>query len=225
MTRGLGFELFGAPHLLALALVAALVWGAARVGRQQPGLWLAWLLAAALLAQEGAKQVVFIGLLGHGWQRTLPLDLCRINELLCVVMLLARSYRAFEVAYFWSMAGSVTAMLTPALTATFPHPLFVLFFLGHGLVVIAVVYAMTAYGFRPRRRSLSIALGVTAVYALAIAPLNLLLDANYLFLRHKPRSPTLFDLFGPWPVYLPVLFAIAALLCVLWWLPFARHRD
>lgn len=225
MTRGEGFELFDAGHLLALATVAALVWGAARLGRRQPGPWPAWLLAAALLAQEGAKQVVFVGLLGQDWQRSLPLDLCRINELLCVVMLLARSYRAFEVAYFWSMAGSVTAMLTPALTAAFPHPLFVLFFLGHGLVVIAVAYAMTAYGFRPRRRSLPVALGVTAAYALAIAPLNLLLDANYLFLRHKPPSPTLFDLFGPWPVYLPVLFGIAALLCVLWWLPFARRRS
>ncbi len=122
------------------------------------------------------------------------------------------------------MAGSVTTLLTPALTAAFPHPLFLLFFLGHGLVVIAVVYAMSAFGFRPCRRSLGFALGVSALYALAIAPLNLILDANYLFLREKPPSPTLFDLFGPWPVYLPVLIGIAAGLCVLWWLPFAR-RD
>lgn len=222
MESAQGFVLFGTGHLLTLGVVAALAVAVARLAAGAGGDAQARILAVLLVAQELVKLYAFIGVLDHPWQRSLPLDLCRINELLCTAMLLTRRYRLFEVAYFWSMAGSVGAMATPDLAHGFPHPLFALFFLGHGLVVLAVVHAIAGFGFRPRFSSLLLALAVSAGYAALIAPVNLLLDANYLFLREPPESATLIGLLGPWPVYLLGLFALSAVLSALAYLPFAR---
>jgi hypothetical integral membrane protein (TIGR02206 family) len=69
-----------------------------------------------------------------------------------------------------------------------------------------------------------IALGVTGAYALLIAPLNYLLDANYLFLRAKPEGASILDFFGPWPYYLIGLIGVAIATCLIAYLPFAIQR-
>jgi uncharacterized membrane protein YwaF len=63
--------------------------------------------------------------------------------------------------------------------------------------------------FRPFGPDHLTALGSTAaaaVAACAVVPaarvVNLLLDADFLFLRRKPSNPTLPDWLGPWPRYL-----------------------
>lgn len=220
MEQDPAFLPFGTDHFAALAVVAAAAVLAGRSARPAAP-WLGWLIAAALIVQELIKLQLFIGELGQDWRRSLPLDICRINELVCVYMLMRRSYRAFEVAYFWAMGASVAAMLTPSLPSGFPSAQYFLFFLGHGLSVLAVIYAIFALGFRPRLSSLFLCLGVTACYAVLMVPVNLLLDANYLFLREPPPGPTLIDLLGPWPVYLFALFGLAALVSALCYLPFA----
>jgi len=99
--------------------------------------------------------------------------------------------------------------------------LFLLFFLGHGLSFLGVMFATILCGFRPRRQSIPIALIATAAYAALIAPANLLLGSNYLYLRHKPSQPSLIDFLGPWPWYILGLAAVVASACVILYLPFA----
>lgn len=216
------FVLFGAGHTGTLALIGVLCVATGVLGRSRHNTTLvARGLAAALIGQEVLKLYYFIGVADLSWQTNLPLHLCRVNELLCAVMLVARSYRVFEVSYFLAMAGSISAMLTPAIAYGPPAPEFLLFFAGHGLAVVAVVYAIFAFGFAPRLRSLFIALGATAVYAVLVAPLNFVLDANYLYLRAQPEPATVLALFGPWPYYLFALFGLAIVACGLAYAPFA----
>lgn len=80
-----------------------------------------------------------------------------------------------------------------------PDPLYLLFFVGHGLVLLAVMLPILAWQFRPRFVSVRIALAVTGAYAVLIAPPNYLLDANDLFLRANPEGASVLDVFGPWP--------------------------
>lgn len=49
---------------------------------------------------------------------------------------------------------------------------------------------------------------VTVTWAVAAYGLNGRLGTNYGFLNGKPTSPSLLDLFGPWPCYLLVEFLI-----------------
>ncbi len=218
------FVLFGRTHLLTLALILALSIWISRVAGRPCARRLPWIVAVLLIVQEIVKIYALIGVYGVPWTHSVPLDLCRINEFLCAFMLVGRSYRAFEVAYFWAMGGSVSALLTPALAQGFPHPVFISFFLGHGLVVLAVLYGVFGYRFWPRLRSVGMTLAVTAVYALIVAGLNRLLGTNYLFLRAKPETASLLDYLGPWPVYLFGLAGVTVLVCFLCYAPFALAR-
>lgn len=217
--------LFGPGHLLALLLICSLGLGLSRMQRQ-PGVGpLAQAMAWALLGMALCKPVLFVLLDDQPWRRSLPFDLCRINEFFCVILLLRRSYRMFEIAYFLAMAGSTSALLMPDLLHGFPDPRFLSFFAGHGLGVLAVLYAVFAYGFRPTLRSLRRALLFLVAYAVLMVGVNRLLDANYLFLRWKPEGASLLDLLGPWPVYLVWLSGIAVVACGLCYLPFAFGDD
>lgn len=218
------FVLFGRAHVATLVTVLVLSVLAGMLGRVRSSDGFARAVAIALIAQEAVKLYYFIAVADLAWQTNLPLHLCRINELLCAVMLATRSYRIFEVSYFLGMAGSTSAMLTPALARGFPAPEFLLFFVGHGLAVLAVVYAIFAFGFAPRLRSMFVTIGAVACYAALIAPLNYVLDANYLYLRAQPQPATLLALFGPWPYYLPALFALVFVGCGIAYAPFALGR-
>jgi hypothetical integral membrane protein (TIGR02206 family) len=181
-------------------------------------------MAWSLLLIALAKPVVFVGIYDQPWTTSLPLDLCRINELLCVYMLLARSYRAFEIAYFLAIAGSVSALIMPDLLYGFPDPRFILFFGSHGISIMAVVYAISGFGFRPTLRSVGITLLFLGLFTLVMTGVNVLLDANYLYLREKPAGASVLDMMGPWPWYVVWLICLAIVMCLLCYLPFAIHR-
>ena len=227
------FTLFGPAHLTTLGVIVALcltiprgVRFAVNGGRITH---VARFLAALLLFQEVIKLWVFVGIYDLPLAQKLPLDLCRLNAFLCAAMLLKRSYSLFEVAYFWSMAGSVAAMVTPDLAHGFPHSLFVIFFLTHALVVFAVLFAIFAYQFWPTLRSVGKAFAVSLLYMALIVPINYLLDTNYFYLRAKPDGPSALDLFGPWPWYVIVGVFAALVLFLVSYAPFAalsfRHRN
>lgn len=161
---------------------------------------------------------------GMPWERLLPLQICDLNAILCVMMLMLRSYRIYEVSYFWAMAGSTMAMLTPDLLYNFPHPVYIIFYLGHSLVVLSVLFATFAFGFQPRLRSVGVAVFATVIYALVMLVINSLLDTNYLFLSDKPAAPSLLDYLGPWPWYLLGLTGLCVVACLLCYLPFPIMR-
>lgn len=141
-------------------------------------------------------------------------------------MLWRASYRLYEVVYFWGIGGATAALLTPDLPVGFPHPVFLQFFIGHGSALTTVLFATIVMGFRPRAASVGIALAATAIYAVLIYPVNLMLDSNYLYLVQKPERPSPLDYLGPWPWYLLGLAAITIVACGLCYLPFAfKRRD
>ena len=219
------FEPFGLQHWLGTGITLAIA-----------VLLPVWLRRRATLhGQESARKIVAIcmfidiglgpavraGIYGMPLAENLPLHLCGMTVTLGAFMLWFRSYRLYEVLYFWGTGGALVALLTPDVVQAFPHPVFVLFFLSHGLGILAVMFATLVMGFRPRAKSLLVVMPVTAAYALLMYPVNLLLGSNYLFLLAKPAQPSPLDWFGPWPSYLPALVAMAAVALVLLYVPFA----
>ena len=181
------------------------------------------IIAVLLFADVGLGPVVSASVYGLPLQHHLPLHLCGISGILGAIMLWFRSFRLYEVVYFWGIGGVLAALLTPDLQRAFPHPFFVVFFLSHGLAFAAVMFATVVMGFRPRAASLAIVLATTAAYALLVYPVNLLLGSNYLFLVQKPAQPSPLDFFGPWPWYLAGLVALAVGVCVALYLPFGIY--
>jgi hypothetical integral membrane protein (TIGR02206 family) len=97
------------------------------------------------------------------------------------------------------------------------------FFVGHGGVVAAILFLVWTGALRPRRHSWwKVLLGLN-VYAALVLLFDLRYGTNYMYLRQKPESSSLLDLFGPWPWYLLGGEAAAFLLCGLLYLPVRRR--
>jgi hypothetical integral membrane protein (TIGR02206 family) len=137
------------------------------------------------------------------------------------MVLVRRTYALYELVYFWGLGGAVQAILTPELHFGFPHPIFLTFFVGHGLVVLGALYATVVLDLRPTHGSIWRTFRATAAWAALVTPLNLALGTNYLFLMRKPERASLIDYFGPWPWYIPVLAVVGLTLFYLYYSPFA----
>lgn len=180
-------------------------------------------IAVCMFIDIGLGPALSAGVYGLPLAQHLPLQLCGMSVTLGAFMLWLRSYRLYEVLYYWGTGGAIVALLTPDVVQAYPHPLFLRFFLSHGLAILAVMYATLVMGFRPRARSLLVVMPVTAAYSLLIYPVNLLLGSNYLFLMAKPAQPSPLDLFGPWPWYIPGFIVMVAGALLLLYAPYAVY--
>ncbi len=134
--NGPPFILFSPPHLIALTcVVLACLWVLGPGRRLSPTAGRIWryTLAGILTVNEIAYNVWFWV---HGlWsiQYMLPLHLCMLFTWLSVIMLLTRSYRIFEFAYFMGIGGAIQALLTPDIGVYgFPHFRAFQSFISHG---------------------------------------------------------------------------------------------
>ncbi|MDH3645698.1 MAG: TIGR02206 family membrane protein [Gammaproteobacteria bacterium] len=227
MTSGVAtqFVLFGTDHILAIAAIAAIAIGlpiAAKYAESaKTERIVALTLAATLVIHELFKITVRVYVYDMPLAGQLPLHLCGIALFLIVYVLVRHSYSVFEVAYFWVLGGTVQAILTPDVPYAFPSLAFVAFFVGHGLTVVGLVYALVVYRFKPTFRSVVKAVIVTLAYLGVIAVVNILLNTNYLYLRHKPQQASLIDYLGPWPWYILSLILVGIVICLVLYLPYA----
>lgn len=158
----------------------------------------------------------------------LPFHVCYFLNLVLPIMLWRRSYFLFEIFYFIVMAGCVQALLTPDLQTAFPDHYNVRYFFVHIGLAQSILYAIFVYGFRPTWRSLVKSFLWTNGFLVFILGLNWLLDTNFMYLRRKPPTPTLLDLFGDWPWYILGGELLALVLFTVVMLPFVgrgRRRD
>ena len=222
------FELFGTAHLVALACVALvnlLIIFRRHTFTDRSRRIFRYSLAATLVVVETSWHLwnYFTG----QWtiQTMLPLHLCSALVWASAYMLVSGSYKVYEFAYFLGLAGAVQALLTPdAGIYGYPHFRFFQVILSHGSIFTAAIYMTFVEHYRPTWRSLVKVFLYSNLYVLAVFGINLLLGSNYLFIMHPPDTPSLIDMLGPWPWYILVMEAIALVLCLLLYLPYAL-RD
>ena len=137
----------------------------------------------------------------------LPFHMCRAANLMIPLVLVLRSYLAYEIVFFWGLT-IIHAVITPDITQGFPHYHFFRYWLSHQLMIIALIYATMVYDFRPRMKSAWISFGALTMFFLITILVNIFLDANYFWICGKPvnqigeRIPTLLDYMGSWPWYI-----------------------
>lgn len=152
----------------------------------------------------------------------LPLHICTFSNLLCAIMLWSRSYRVFEVQYFWGFAGVIQALLTPDIGRFgFPHFVFIIFFTSHGIILAAVTFMLVAERYRPRWASVGWATAATLAFLAFVGVVNWLTGGNYMFVGYKPAFASLIDFLGPWPWYVLPMIGIGIIASVVVYLPFA----
>lgn len=224
------FQSYGAEHLVwllagAVSMVFWITLGrrqATELGRRRVGL-IQSLIPAAIWTGSTvwlliAERPVDLGLV-------LPFHICYFLNLLFPVMLWRRWYFLFEVSYFMVMAGCIQALLTPDLQSSFPDHFNLRYFFVHIGLTQSILYAIFVFDFRPTWRGLGKSLLWINLYFVFVAGVNWLLGTNFMYIRQKPPSPTMLDLFGDWPWYILGGELLALMLFTLVMLPFAVQRK
>ncbi|MCY2930452.1 MAG: TIGR02206 family membrane protein [Planctomycetota bacterium] len=223
------FVLFGPAHMAVLALAAIVPAGLilwARRSGPGAGRVIRWSIALALVVNEIVYEIH--GLCVDGWRKFLenylPLHLCGVAVFLTAWTMIRPRQRVFELAYFWGLAGTVQALLTPELRFGFPEYRFIEFFLNHGLIVTGVFFAVGAMKLRPGPGSVWWAFWMTNVCAAGAGLADWAIggSANYMYLCRPPAAASPF-FFLPWPWYIPSMEVVGLALIGALYLPFRRR--
>jgi len=158
-------------------------------------------------------------------ERSMPLELCNIGLILCVILLLTRKKIVFETLFYIAIFGATLAIFTPALTYNFPHFRFFHFFFTHMVIVWVILYFMWAKGYYPTFKSVIKLLVFINLLLPVILYVNQRNNGNYWYLRHKPDSPSLLDLLGPYPWYIFTLEGLLLFFSFFAWLILRRKEH
>jgi len=221
------FQLFGPSHIGALIVIAMAAAFLVRQCRKdlegtqaKVGICILTFLCFAIYPMNQA----FLSIIGGSDElnNLLPFHLCDIAAIICGFAILTRRPLLCELAYFWGLAGTLQGLLTPDLNHDFPSPVYILFFLHHGAVVITALLLPLGLGWRPRHGAFLRVFLWVLIYAAAAFLLNFVLGTNFGYLMHKPEHASLLDIMGPWPWYIVILIAMAGLLFYLLSFPFRK---
>src|SRR5207249_968980 len=136
-------DLLAPEHVIALIVIAGstavLVVGA----RRRPGPWLR-LLAGVLVVDEVSWWVYLLGggEPGSRLALSLPLQLCDVAIFIAAAALWTRHPLLVELTYFWGLAGTIQALLTPDLPG--PWPWYIL----SATLIAVILFALLDAPFR-----------------------------------------------------------------------------
>lgn len=224
------FRLFSREHLITIAII--LVLGILlfifreEIQKQEKRRIIRLSLALLLLASDASYHIWLVSKNTWSFKEALPLHLSDLAVILAIVMLLTGSFRLFQFMYFAGLGSSIQAVLTPDLGRySFPHFRYIEFFVSHGGVVLACLFIVFAFKYRPTIRSMWMTVLLVNLYAVCIFFLNKWLGANYLYIMKKPENASLLDVLGPWPWYLISLEIIMIVTFYLLYSPFWLKRE
>jgi hypothetical integral membrane protein (TIGR02206 family) len=214
-------DLLAPEHVGALLAIAVTAVALVIAARRRPGAWIK-VLAVVLVVDEASWWAYMALGGGEPGQRAqpLPLQLCDVAILVAAAALWTRWPLLVEVTYFWALAGTVQALLTPELPQHFPTYPYFQYYVAHGGTVSAALVLVAGLRIAPRPWAVAWVAGITVAFAAFVFAVDEATGADYMFLRQKPSSPTLLDELGPWPWYIVSATAVAIVLFAVLDAPF-----
>ena len=225
------FELFSPLHGLVVLVSTLCLAALVVVGRRWRGSRRQRQFELALAAAAGFTWVIANGYYlmpgRFSLSRALPLHVSDLLGLIAPMALLFAGCRPLRaLLYYWGIALSTMAFITPDLKTGPAHLGFWFFFAAHLMILVAVAYDLLVRDFRPGWRDWRAAVALSLVYVAGIVPLNLLLEANYGFLgKGAPGQPSLIDFLPDWPWRIVVMFAMAIAAMAAMTLPWTAARG
>lgn len=179
---------------------------------------------------QGVLKKIFIGILlleqvlQYGWYALaktftlgdgLPLYICRTAIIALILALTLNKPLVRSLAVYWGTLGGVLALLIPVLYPMhFPHITNFTYFVGHTIMVWAVIYIQAVEGFQLSGRGLLASLVFTNLFNLGVFWLNPRINGNYSYFEFAPVLESFFDTLSR-PIYVLVVFLTYNLLILL----------
>ena len=154
----------------------------------------------------------------------LPLHMCGISFFTSTYALYSKNQTAFELSYFWGLAGAFQAIITPDPTRFVMDVSLFWNFLSHGLIILNVLWMIVIDNMRCRVGSYLNAIIITNGILFIISIVNSILGGNYWFICEKPGGESPFFM-GEWPLYI-IGFQISGILLLgLFYIPMIILRK
>ena len=154
----------------------------------------------------------------------LPLHMCGISFFTSTYALYSKNQTAFELSYFWGLAGAFQAIITPDPTRFVMDVSLFWNFLSHGLIILNVIWMIVIDNMRCRVGSYLNAIIITNGILFIISIVNSILGGNYWFICEKPGGESPF-IMGEWPLYI-IGFQISGILLLgLFYIPMIILRK
>ena len=223
------FEFFGFAHIAAMGVILAvpivLTLVVRRLDSERTTQAICYAFAGVIALNEVLNWSYRLATVGvHEFVREyMPLHVCGIAVFAAVITLVSRRQTAYEIAYFWGLVGATNAVVTPQLEFGYPQYRFFQYFIAHGGIVAAALFATWGLGMRPTARSVLRVFVLLNVLAIVLIGVNLMLGSNYMFLCQPPDTKSPF-FFLPWPWYLLFLDGVALVLFYVLFIPFAKRK-
>ena len=214
------FQTFSFEHIIYIFICSAIWFLLPFIARnyasksQQRNIALA--LISVTLLQEFLHYFYKINLNSFNPAQDISLHMCGFSLFISCYALYTRNQTAFELAFFWGLAGALQAIITPDPTRFYFGYISTLWsFLSHGLIILNVFWMIFVFDMRCRKYSLLNTVLITNGAIFVVGIINKLIGngANYWFICEKPsgENPALV---GEWPYYL-ITFQLAGILFMM----------
>jgi hypothetical integral membrane protein (TIGR02206 family) len=218
------FILFDQSHIFTLIITYGVIILVILWIRSQPEqiITQAKISVGVLLLTHAVMQIFNAFSFQLAWQEAIPLHMCDFSKIAIGLYLLGFSERFFHCAFFWGTIPASMALFTPGLNFSYPHPEYVNFYYGHGLILLGVGITIFCLNERPYFKDFLYVVRVTLLLTLIVYILNLILgsDANFWYLRDKPEGDTIMNFFPDAPFHIFALIPAAIFAFFLSYLPF-----
>ncbi|MFM9995038.1 MAG: TIGR02206 family membrane protein [Phycisphaerales bacterium] len=216
------FKVFTPFHFITLGVCVTLIVGACWLGRRWRGTSaeprLRWAWAAFILLMQAPSNYYYL-VLNWDLQRSLPLHICDLTVLIAAGALLTNTRVLKTMLYFWGIGLSTQGFITPVVQQGLGTGDYWFFWMNHLQIIGSAVYMLVVLKYRPVRRDYLTAIMVSFAYIAAILCFDLALGVNYGYVGNlTPKTPTLIDKMGPWPLRVYMMLGIASTLFAVMWL-------
>lgn len=161
--------------------------------------------------------------LSNGPAEHLPIGVCAWAIIFSSFMLIGKSQKLFDIAYFWLLSGSLFALITPTpLTYCGPTRFrYYQFWLEHTLGYVAIFYMIFVQHMRPTLRSLIRSYCALLTMAIFAAWVNSMIPgANYLYMARPESAPSVLDILPPnYALRVSIIIAVITIMFILAYLP------
>ena len=222
------FESFSYHHFAALMVFAlftfVVIWFGLN-GKVKSKFWIGLGIAAISLALVIFDSIYRLATNTYDVMKDLPFFLCDFVVIILPFVIWFQNRKWIGILYFWVVAGTLQALLTPELAEGFPEYEFFRYFIVHGGIVTAVIYYIIVFKMKINWRDFLNAVLYAQFYLIAVHLINTLLGSNYSYTVRKPTSTTILDLMGDWPWYILFAEILMIILFLMLMIPFLRQRQ
>ena len=213
------FELFTLAHFMPIVVMFGIIYLIYRYKDKlrdtQMDVYLRYTMAFVLIISEMAYYWRLVGMpsLGPNPVDHLPIAVCGWVAIFCSYMVIGKTQTLFDISYFWLFAGSIFALITPAvITYTGPTRFrYYQFWIEHIGGFIAIFYMMFVHKMRPTIHSMVKSYVALVIMAIIAYNANQIIGsgANYLYMARPEAAPSILDILPPNFVLRLIIMAFA----------------